>query len=104
MGKDIHNIINHVRTRQRVIIVDPAVSRGGAVALSFLVRNGNTLLKATKFLKRARRVLICNTGFVEQVVQFAAECGMLEPEPKLETTYSLEIKVISTECIIRTCH
>lgn len=91
--KEINNLINALKIRGRVIICDPAVSRGGAVALCYLIRNGSTLLKATKFLKSVRRVLICNTGFVEQVVQFAAENRMLDPEPQHETTYKFGGKI-----------
>lgn len=78
--------IKHVASRNgRVLIHCPAVSRSGAIAIAFLLNSGFPLLEATKLLKDKRRVALCNTHFMRQLVRYARDRGMLESGNEVET-------------------
>lgn len=62
-----HSFIERNRMSGRVLIYCPGVSRSGAVALSYLVRQGRRVLAAARGLKDDRRVVVCNRGFLQQV-------------------------------------
>ncbi len=78
----------------RVLIHCPAVSRSGAIAISYMIHNGNTLLEATRLIKDKRRVTLCNVGFMKQLVQYARKNGMLDYDvqgidvPQYHTTFN----------------
>jgi len=65
----------------RVMICDSGVSRSGAIAISFLIRDGLKLLDATQHLKNLRRVTLSNRSFMEQLVTFARTYGLLDSDP-----------------------
>ena len=78
----------------KVLIFDPGVSRAGAVAIAYLIANGQTLLDATRTLKQQRRVALCNVGFMRQLVSFAREKCMLDNDistgkvPRFDSAYN----------------
>ena len=77
-----HAFIDYARAHGgKVLIHCPGVSRSGAVAISYLVRNGTPLLEATQVLKQRRRCALSNEGFMKQLVQYAQARGMLEVNP-----------------------
>lgn len=69
-----HRFINDARAMgHRVLIACPGVSRSGVLALSYLISQGFTLFEATRSLKDKRRLLLCNEGFMKQLVSYARE-------------------------------
>lgn len=74
-----HTLIDHWKTSGgKVLIHCPGVSRSGAIALSYLVHTGIPLLQATKMLKDKRRCLLNNDGYIQQVVAWAYERGLVD--------------------------
>lgn len=74
-----HAFIDYARARNsRVLICCPGVSRSGAIAISYLVANGHTLLQAVKDVKDCRRVALCNTNFMKQLIRYSRDRGMLD--------------------------
>jgi len=66
----------------RVLIYCPGVSRSGAIALAYLITAGQSLLQATRSLKEKRRVVLGNTNFMRQLVQYARDRGQLDGDVK----------------------
>ena len=62
----------------KVLVYDSGVSRSGAIMLSYMMKMGFPLLRSAKILKNKRRVALCNTGFMKQLVKFAREREMLD--------------------------
>ena len=78
-----HAFIDYARAHNgKVLIHCPGVSRSGAVAIAYLVRNGTPLLEATQVLKQRRRCALANEGFMRQLVQYARARGMVEGNPR----------------------
>lgn len=76
-----HNIIDYWRGKGgKVLIHCPAVSRSGAIALSYLIRTGIPLISATKNLKEKRRCLLNHHGFIRQLVVWARDRGMTDDD------------------------
>ena len=76
-----HTFIDFARTRGgKVLIHCPGVSRSGAIAISYLCRNGLLLLEATKKLKDQRRCVLSHEGFVRQLVVWARDRGYLDTD------------------------
>jgi protein-tyrosine phosphatase len=76
-----HGFIDYARHRGcKVLIFCSGVSRSGAIALSYQIRNHIPLLKATRALKNKRRVLLTNEGFIRQVVEYARENNTLDAD------------------------
>lgn len=73
-----HQFIEHARNRGRVLVFCPDFDRSGAIVISYLIRKGFSLLRATKMVKRARNAALFNKGFIKQVVIFARERRMLD--------------------------
>lgn len=76
-----HGFVNFARARNaRVLIYCPGVSRGGAIAISYLLSLGHPLLEATKLIKEKRRVVLSNDSFIQQLITYARERALLEGE------------------------
>ena len=76
-----HAFIDWARGRGgRVLIFCPGVSRSGAIAISYLIRQGMTLLEATKVVKGLRRVALSNYGFIRQLVEYARQLDALDDD------------------------
>jgi len=77
-----HAFIDHARSKNaRVLIQCPGVSRSGAIAISWLIREGTPLLAATKMVKDKRRNALANTGFMRQLVAYARAKNQLDYDP-----------------------
>ena len=63
------------------MIYGDGVSRSGAICLAYLMNRGMFLLAATKLLKDARRTALCNTSFMRQLIRYAQEQALIDPEP-----------------------
>ena len=71
--------IDHARSKGgKVLIYSKGVSLSGAVAIAYLLNSGFPLLQATKILKDTRRVALTNVHFMEQLVEYARERGLLD--------------------------
>lgn len=78
-----HAFIEAGRMRRgKVLIHCTGVSRSGVVALAYLIRTGKKLLASCQVLKEDRRVVLCNFGFMKQLVQYARGVNALDPEPQ----------------------
>ena len=76
-----HSFIDYARgTNCNVLIHCPGVSRSGAIAISYLISTGQPLLEAVRVVKNCRRVALCNTSFMRQLIGYAREHGMLGAE------------------------
>lgn len=76
------SFIESCRSRcENVLIFCSGVSRSGAIALGYLLKSGQTLLKAAQALKEDRRLVCCNSGFLRQLVSYARVLGRLDMEP-----------------------
>jgi len=92
-----HRYVDLVRSQGgRLLICDPGVSRGGAIAISLMMNEGSKLLEATNQLKALRRVILANSGFMAQLVAYARTYGHLDPQPEYIKTpkYGTEIRVL----------
>jgi len=76
-----HSFISSAPYRSRILIADHGVSRSGAIAISYMIKRGSTLLKAADIFKKIRRVALCNEGFMRALVAYARSCQMLDPDP-----------------------
>jgi len=78
-----HKFIDEARKRRgNVLIADPGVSRGGAIALAIMIKEGSTLLEATQQLKSMRRTVLANTSFMAQLVGYARNLNRLDKTPE----------------------
>ena len=77
-----HTFIERGCTFGRVLIHCTGVSRCGAICISYMISRGVPLLRATQNLKSARRLALCNHGFMRHLVDYAREMQLLEPEPE----------------------
>ena len=73
--------MEHARSRgNNVLIHSKGVSMSGAIAIAYLINCGYPLLEATKKLKEARRVALVNAHFMEELVEYARDKGMLDAD------------------------
>ena len=66
--------------RGKVLIHCTGVSRCGAIALSYLIHRGMRLIQASQMLKNERRVVLCNSNFMRQLVEYARDLNMLDED------------------------
>lgn len=67
----------------QVLICCSGVSRSATICLAYLLEvKSMYLLEACKMLKELRRVALCNDNFMKQLIDFARECGTLDPCPR----------------------
>ena len=76
-----HNFIESAPYRSRILIADHGVSRSGAIAISYMIKKGTPLLQAADYIKKSRRVVLCNETFMRALVSYARCLQLLDPEP-----------------------
>jgi hypothetical protein len=66
------SFLDSVKRKQgRCLIYCSGVSQSGAICIGYMVHCGIPLLSAVKELKEARRTVLCNHNFMEQLVKYA---------------------------------